>query len=384
MPWDPAHPYDDLPPLPPRAEIETHAVLKATVSARARLAQFAALAGTLPNPDILINVTSLLEAQASSEIENIVTTTDELFAAAASTTGASAAAREALRYRVALYAGWESVQARPLTVNTAVSVCAAIRGHEQGVRHDAVYIGDPVTRHRAYTPPEKPEVIQALLGNWEWFVNEPTDLDPLVRMAVAHYQFEAIHPFTDGNGRTGRILNILLLCSEGVLTDPVLYLSQYIIETKEEYYRLLRSVTSDEAWEGWILYVVRSVEATAERGLRLRHAVAGAQERLTAEVSATTGVANHDLVNVLTEQPYARIRDVIARCGVSRPTAAKWLHALADRQALRQVRIGREALFVNLPLMTALHSSGQARGGVGSGVRSPMTRADAEAPPVCE
>lgn len=359
MPWDPLRPFNDLPLLPPDEDVETRAVLKATVAARARLAHFAALAGTLPNPGILINAISLLEAQASSEIENIVTTTDEVFAAAASDVGASPATREALRYRAALYSGWRSVQHRPLTVNTAVEVCSAIRGHDEGVRTKEVYIGDPGTRRRSYTPPADRDSIATLLENWESFVNARSDLDPVVQMAISHYQFEAIHPFMDGNGRTGRILNVLMLCATGVLTDPLLYLSKYIIETKDEYYRLLQLVSSDSAWEEWILYILHGVEATASRGIRVIAGIATVQERLIGVVRTTAGTANQDLLNVLMEHPYSRIRDVVATCAVSRQTAARWLHALVESGELAQVRIGREVLFINLPLMKVLHGSSE-------------------------
>lgn len=256
MAWNPDEPYDTLPLLPPGVEVETRRVLKATIEARDALARFDARARALPNPTVLINAIPLLEAQASSEIENIVTTTDELFSAVATDSTASPAVREALRYRTALRAGFDQVGRRPLSARTAAEVCTVIRGHDEGFRRGEVFIGDPRSRRRVYTPPAGREVLELLLDNWSVFLNEPSELDPLVRMAAAHYQFEAIHPFTDGNGRTGRIMNILMLCDAGLLHLPLLYLSRYVIETKDEYYRLLGRVTSDGAWEEWVLYMV--------------------------------------------------------------------------------------------------------------------------------
>jgi Fic family protein len=354
MTWDPASPYDGLPLLPPRAEVESRAVLKAAIEARDALARFDARAQALPNPTVLINAIPLLEAQASSEIENIVTTTDELFAASVTDVGATPAAREALRYRSALYAGFQEVGRRPLTATTAAQICAAIRGHDEGFRRVEVFIGDPATRQRVYTPPAAQAALAGLLDNWSEFLNAPSDLDPLVRMAVAHYQFEAIHPFTDGNGRTGRIMNVLMLCDAGLLHLPVLYLSRYIIETKDSYYRLLRGVTADGDWEAWVRYIVDGVRDTALRTTAVIDRVEEVQSSLLDAVRSTVGSANGDLLAVLMEQPYSRARDVIEGCGVSRPTASKWLHGLVDRGALAPFRIGREVLYINVELMKVL------------------------------
>src|SRR5690606_20318820 len=172
------------------------------------------------------------------------------------------------------------------------------------------------------TPPSG-TALSSLLDDWSEFLNAPSDLDPLVRMAVAHYQFEAIHPFTDGNGRTGRIMNVLMLCDAGLMHLPLLYLSRYIIESKDDYYRLLRLVTSDGAWEPWVRYIVDGVRVTAERTTRVVDNIDKVQERLLDHVRQVVGSANGDLLAVLMEQPYARVRDVIDRCGVSRPTASK-------------------------------------------------------------
>lgn len=356
MTWTPDAPYDDLPHLPPSGEIETRQVLKATIAARDALARLDASARALPNPTVLINAIPLIEAQASSEIENIVTTTDELFSAAQvdQPTATTPAAREALRYRTALRRGFDHVGARPLTSRTAIQICTTLRGHEVRVRDGEVFIGDPRTRRRVYTPPAQPAAISRLLDNWTDFVNRPSDLDPLVRMAVAHYQFEAIHPFTDGNGRTGRILNVLMLCDAGLLQLPVLYPSRHIIETKDEYYRLLAEVTSAGAWQAWILYMVESIRATSVRTLDLVRRISDVEVEVLAAVRSALGSANHDVISVLMEQPYARTRDVMSRSGVSRPTATKWLKALEEDGVLEGFRIGREVLYVNTRLMEVL------------------------------
>lgn len=354
MPWNPDHPWDELPLLPPAVELETRAVLKATIAARDALARFDSRAQALQNPTVLINALPLLEAQASSEIENIVTTTDELFTAAVTDVGATPASREALRYRSALGIGWRQVGHRPLTAGMAAQICAVIRGHDEGFRRGEVYIGDPVTRRRVYTPPATPHAIDRLLDNWSEYLNAPDNVDPLIRMAVAHYQFEAIHPFTDGNGCTGRIMNVLMLCDAGLLHLPLLYLSRYIIETKDDYYRLLHAVTAEAAWEEWVLYIVEGVRSTAARSLDVVNRIDGVQEGLRNTVRTVVGSANADLLATLMEQPYSRVRDVVSMCDVSRPTATKWLRGLVDAGVLSQQRAGREVLFINRPLMEVL------------------------------
>jgi Fic family protein len=354
MAWNPEVPYDALPLLPPVGELETKRVLKKAIEAREVLARFDALASALPNPAVLINVIPLLEAQASSEIENIVTTTDELFEATAHQSGATPAAREALRYRSALRMGFDEIGKRPITERTTARLCSAIRGHEVSFRRGEVYIGDSVAGRRIYTPPATPQAIAGLLDNWATFVNEPSDLDPLVAMAVAHYQFEAIHPFDDGNGRTGRIVNVLMLCDAGLLHLPLLYLSRYIIESKDDYYRLLRGVTSADAWEDWILYMLEGVRVTAVRSIELVEQVQTVRGEIADAVRHALRSASSDVVELLMEQPYCRVRDVVERCGVTRQTAARWLRDLVDTGALVEVKAGRVAMFINRQLMDVL------------------------------
>jgi Fic family protein len=227
--WRPDRPWNDLPRLPPRVELEPKAVLKQCVTARAALAELKQAAELIPNPAMLVNTLPTLEARASSEIENIVTTADKLFQHARAEGSADPATREALRYRAALLEGVRALGKRPLSTRIAEAICTQIKGAETTVRKVP---GTALTRasgEAVYTPPEGEALLRELLANWERFLHADDALDPLVRMAVAHYQFEAIHPFTDGNGRTGRVLNSLFLVEQGLLPLPILYLSRYII-----------------------------------------------------------------------------------------------------------------------------------------------------------
>ena len=349
MEWRPDEPYSALPSLPPAVELETPPVLKSAIGARAAVAALDQAAERMPNATVLLNALPILEAQASSEIENIVTTTDELFRFAQDESDLAApATKETLRYRTALFAGVRSIQTRPLSATTAIEICSIVQGHDMDVRKlPGTIIANPATRRAIYTPPQGEQVIRDKLANWASFVHGNDGLDPLVRMAAAHYQFEAIHPFADGNGRTGRILNILMMMNDGVLSSPILYLSRYVIAHKDEYYRLLLEVTREGAWEAWVLFMLAAVESTATTTLAKIDAIQALQRVVREEVRQSSAGANSDLLDVLFEQPYARIINVIQRCGVSRPTAAKWLHELADRGVVRDLKIGRERLFIN-------------------------------------
>ena len=261
MPFDPSIPYNDLPPLPPPIEsIETAPLLKKCISARVALAELKQAAELIPNAAVLVNALPLLEAQASSEIENIVTTTDKLleFVDAPENRAADPATKEALRYRRALFEGVRKVQSGRLTVDTAIDVCRTIKDESIDLRSKAgTTLRNIATAAVIYTPPVGKELIREKLENWQRFLTAHDDLDPLIRCAVQHYQFEAIHPFADGNGRTGRILNILYLVQQGLLDTPILYLSRYIIRNKADYYRLLLEVTTKQSWAPWIVVHAR-------------------------------------------------------------------------------------------------------------------------------
>ena len=360
-PWDPQRPYEALPPLPPGVELESRQVLKRCVAARSALAELRVAAALIPNPAVLINTLPLLEAQASSEIENVVTTADELFKHLNADDGADPATREALRYRTALLEGVRHIDERPLSTATAEAICSRIKGEEMIVRNvPGTRIASARTGAIVYTPPERTQSLRDLLSNWEEFLHEPDGdhhaaLDPLVRMAVAHYQFEAIHPFVDGNGRTGRVINSLFLVQRGLLDRPILYLSRFIIAHKSDYYRLLLEVTRDGAWEPWILYMLRGIEDTARWTVAKIAAIRQLTTMVTDHLRARhPKLYDRDLVDVIFEQPYCRIRNVVDRGLGTRQSASKYLHGLVAAHVLREVRVGREVLFVNPRLMALL------------------------------
>ncbi len=348
--------YNGLPRLPPVIELETKPVLKQCIAARAALAELKQAAGLLPNPAMLINTLPLLEARASSEIENIVTTADKLFQHLRADTGADPATREALRYRHALLQGVEALKTRPLTTRTAESICTQIKGVEMSVRRvPGTALANDATGEVVYTPPEGEAHIRDLLANWERFLHEEEAIDPLVRMAAAHYQFEAIHPFTDGNGRTGRVLNSLFLVEQGLLPLPILYLSRFIIANKADYYRLLLTVTRTGHWESWLLYMLRAVEDTAvwttAKIAAIRSLAAHTADHVRRRLPK---IYSRELVDIVFEQPYCRIANLVEAGVAERQAASRYLKALASIAVLREQTFGRERLFVHPKLMTLL------------------------------
>lgn len=356
MPWNPQIPFNELPPLPPAGlDLEPKAVLKATVDARTALATLAQAGHLLTNPNVLMYALPILEAQASSEIENIVTTADELFRHA-DAGGGNQATQEALRNRRALFSGVEAIRATPLTGQTAALICSELHGRDMAVRAvPGTRIANPVTREIIYAPPEGAGLIRDKLADWERFVHADDDLDPLVRMAVAHYQFEAIHPFHDGNGRTGRAINILMLIEAGLLQDPVIYLSRAINARKNDYYRLLRAVTAEGAWIEWILYMLDVVRDAAVSTTRKIDAIRDCQDEIAERArAATPGGRDAQFLDVLFAQPYCRISTVAEKCGVSRQTASSWLHALVGAGLLNDAKFGRDLLFVNNEFLDVL------------------------------
>jgi Fic family protein len=354
--WHPDRPWNDLPRLPPKAELESKAVLKQCVTARAALAELKQAVELIPNPGMLINTLPILEARASSEIENIVTTADKLFRHLQADGSADPATREALRYRSALLEGVRAIGKRPLATRTAEAVCTRIKGTEMTVRKvPGTALAKNASAEVVYTPPEGEALLRDLLANWERFLHDEPDLDPLIRMAVGHYQFEAIHPFTDGNGRTGRILNSLFLVEEGLLPQPILYLSRYIIASRADYYRLLLAVTSDGAWESWILYMLRGVGETAA----WTTAKIGAIRKLSAETAeyirqTLPKIYSRELVDVIFEQPYCRIANIVEARIAGRQAASRYLKALAGAGVLREQAFGKEKLFLHPKLMSLL------------------------------
>jgi len=359
MAFSPDRPFDDLPLLPPSAEIETKAILRRTTAAARALSELKSISAGIPNPLLLAGSIPLLEAQVSSEIENIITTSDDLFQFAADEQGdALPATKEAYRYSVALKNGHAALSSRPLSVATATVICQTIRNAEVQVRTmPGTIIADPSTRTAIYTPPADPERLKALLRNWEQYVNEPGGADHLIKMAVMHYQFEAIHPFTDGNGRTGRILNILYLVQHGLLTLPVLYLSRYILENRQEYYRRIRGVTEQRAWEPWILYMLDALEQTATWTSRRVSAIQQLMDHTRDHLKKVLpGIYTHELLELMFSQPYIRIGNLIDSRIASRDTASSYLRKLADAGILVERKKGRAKLFQHTKMLNLLLS----------------------------
>lgn len=354
--WRPDVPYNDLPPLPPAVELETRAVLKQCITARAALAELKQAAELIPNQSVLINTLPLLEAQASSEIENIVTTTDRLFQFQNTDEKADPATREALRHRSALLEGFRALEGRPLNTRTAEQVCTRIKGVEMQVRRvPGTALASDKTNEVIYTPPVGEDVLRSKLANWERYLHEAREIDPLVRMAVGHYQFEAIHPFTDGNGRTGRVLNSLFLIEENLLTLPILYLSRYIIAHKADYYRLLLDVTRAQAWEAWLLYVLKGVEETAQWTTAKIGAIRKLQAATVEHVKqAAPKIYSHELVDLIFDLPYCRIQNVTDKGLAGRQAASRYLKQLTSIGVLREIAVGREKLFLHPKLLQLL------------------------------
>ena len=357
--FDPRRPYNDLPPLPPISDIETKSVLKACIGARAALEGLKQAGAQLPNQTVLINSIPLLEAQASSEIENIVTTSDALFRyAQIEDQTPDNATKEALRYRTALERGFESLKRRPISTNTAIEVCTHIKGAAMQIRRvPGVALGNPSAKEIIYTPPEGESLLRMKLANWERFIHEHETIDPLIRMAVAHYQFEAIHPFIDGNGRTGRILNLLILVQLGLLELPVLYLSRGIIRSKADYYRLLLGVTTHGRWEDWILYMLDAIAQTSIWTTAKIKAIQRLQTLATEYIRTRAAkIYSRELVEIIFTQPYCRIQNIVDARIAQRQTASVYLKTLESIGVLREVKVGREKLFIHPNFVNLLTS----------------------------
>ncbi|WP_275667805.1 protein adenylyltransferase Fic [Parvibium lacunae] len=358
--WHPDQPYNDLPPLPPAAEVETRPVLKQCIAARAALAELKQAAELIPNQGVLINALPLLEAQASSEIENIVTTTDRLFQYQSAGEHADPATREALRHSSALLEGFRALKQFPLNTRTAEQVCTRIKGTEMQVRRvPGTALANQTTGEVIYTPPVGEDVLRSKLANWERYLHEARDVDPLIRMAIGHYQFEAIHPFTDGNGRTGRVINSLYLIQEELLTLPILYLSRYIIRHKAEYYRLLLDVTRSQEWEPWILYVLHGVEETARWTTDKISAIRDlAALTVTHVKQAAPKIYSRELVDLIFDLPYCRIQNLVEKNIAGRQAASRYLKQLVEIGVLEERAVGREKLFIHPKLMQLLTRDG--------------------------
>jgi Fic family protein len=351
-------PYNDLPDLPPRGEMETTALLKMAIRAHKALAELKISGHLIPNQAVLIQALGLSEAKTSSEIENIVTTNDELYRAFADgNMSIEPQTKEVLFYKDALWHGYYALiqHKRPLSTSVFIELAQILRNSTQGIRNlPGTKLANPQGEVK-YTPPEGERIIRDKLANLEAFIHANDSLDPLIKMAIMHYQFEAIHPFSDGNGRTGRILNILFLVEKQLLDIPLLYLSSYIIANKTAYYKGLQRVTEEGAWEPWILYILQGLEQTAiatrERIVAIHRLIQGTAEKVRSELPR---VYSKDLVEVLFRSPYCKIQFLEASGIAKRQTASTYLRELERIGILRGVKMGRDIYYVNEAFLKAL------------------------------
>jgi len=357
--FNPVKPYNSLPPIPPAQALETLPVLRKCVGASRALAGLKEAARLIPNQDVLINSIPLREARDSSAIENIVTTNDTLFRYAnTDPEKADDATKEALRYRTALIQGFKDVQEKPLSTRTAVFVCRAIKNVDLDIRQvPGTALARQPSGKVVYTPPEGQALLREKLSKLEQFLHGHDEVDPLIRMAAAHYQFEAIHPFTDGNGRTGRILNTLFLIDKKLLDLPILYLSRYINEHRSEYYDRLLAVTTSGAWEAWLLYMLTAVEETSLWTTAKIRAIGDLMDATVDYVSSSSPkVYSRELIEVIFTQPYSRIGNIVDAGLAVRQTASKYLKELAEKGVLQERQEGRENIYINVRFLELLTS----------------------------
>ena len=352
--------------IPPLQRLEpgrfdTPAILKRLNAASRALAELKGIAASIPNQDILINTLALQEAKDSSAIENIVTTHDELYREDDAADAVGIPVKEVLRYRQAMRAGFDQVRTHGLlTLNTILAVQQQLECNGAGLRKlPGTQLRDG-TGAVVYTPPQEAHEVARLMGELERFIHdEPAyPVDPLVKMALIHHQFESIHPFYDGNGRTGRIVNVLYLVKEELLDIPVLYLSRHIVRTKPEYYRLLQTVREDDAWEDWVLYMLDAVASTASDTITTIQSIKTLLQDAKQNIRANYKFYSQDLINNLFSHPYTKVEFVQRELGVSRLTATRYLDALAGDGVLDKRRIGRTNYYVNRPLFALLSGEG--------------------------
>jgi len=345
--------------FPPDVDLETKPVLKAVAVAHRYLAELKGLACTIPNEAILINTLSLQEAKDSSEIENIVTTHDELFKADLFLETSSLSAKEAALYAQALREGFVRVkQSGLLTNNQILEIQQILEQNRAGFRKlPGTELKNHATGEVVYTPPQDHQQIVELMSVLEQFINEDReeDCDPLIKMALIHFQFESIHPFYDGNGRTGRIMNILYLVSKGLLDIPVLYLSRYIIQHKTEYYRLLQAVRHEESWEEWIVFMLQGIASTSRQTITIiqtiKELMMESKHRIRNNLPK---IYSQDLINNLFKHPYTKISFIMEDLQVTRITAARYLDRLSDEGILEKQKHGRDNYYINKSLVEIL------------------------------
>lgn len=356
MSWKPSElPYD--------VDFETKAVLKQLAGSHRALAELKGVAQTIPRQDILINSLTLQEAKDSSEVENIVTTHDELYKGSLGLDKfVSPAAKEVQNYVAALKRGYTIVVERKvLTTNIIIEIQSVLEENNAGLRKvPGTTLKNQQTGEVVYEPPQEHETIKSLMYNLEVFINHEglTDLDPIVKMAIIHFQFESIHPFYDGNGRTGRIINILYLVLNDLLDIPILYLSRYIIKNKAEYYHLLQDVRDNDSWEDWILFMLKAVEETSYSTISLVNTIKHEMQTMKNVLRENYKFYSQELLNHLFKQPYTKIEFLQKELDISRVTASGYLNKLAEDGVLHKHKLGKTNYYINLKLMDTLLKGG--------------------------
>lgn len=353
-------PYDSLPLLPPKESLETTKVLRKTIDASRALAQLNGMLTNLPNPTLFLDTIHLQEAKASSEIENIITTNDDLYKSlVADKNFDNPSTKEVLSYKEALYKALHDIEKRPfISTNLCIDIVQSIKKNKAGIRTTPGTALKNAKGVTIYTPPTGEAIIREKLANLETFINENDTIDPLIKMALMHYQFEAIHPFSDGNGRTGRILLLLYLKLEKLLDTPAIYLSEYIIKNKADYYKKLREVTENNDWESWILYMLEMVEYTAKKGLKRLNDVTTLMEQMTLEIKEVLPkVYTKELVEILFRLPYTKRQFLIDEKLGTPKTVGNYLKALEEAGFLTSEKVGKEKLYLNHRLMAVLEQS---------------------------
>ncbi len=354
-----------VPILPLKQDIESKAVLKKCAKAHQALAELKGIVATIPNESILISTLSLQEAKDSSAIENIITTHDELFKSDyLAEQFASLAAKEVYNYSNALQDGFKQVKQRGLlTCNDIITLQAAIEQNNAGFRtQSGTTLKNEQTGEVIYTPPQSYDEIVALMSNLEQFINDESvcDWDDLVKMAVIHHQFESIHPFYDGNGRTGRVINVLYLIKQDLLSLPVLYLSRYINQHKQAYYRLLQAVRTDQSWEAWLLFMLDAVEQTSLQTISLVKAVKNLMQFYKVKMrTELPKIYSQDLLNNIFRHPYTKIEFLINDLQVHRNTATKYLESLVRVGLLSKHKLGKDNFYLNDELIELFLNSSE-------------------------
>ncbi|MEP7169124.1 MAG: Fic family protein [Bacteroidota bacterium] len=342
--------------LPPKKDLETKPILKRLASAHRYLAELKGKAATIPNENILINTLALQEAKDSSAIENIITTHDELYKALLfENLFSNASAKEVNRYADALKLGFALVREKKIiTQNHILTIQRTLEQNDAGYRRlPGTALINEVTGETVYTPPQDYDSISRLMNNLVDFINDDklSDVDALIKMALLHFQFETIHPFYDGNGRTGRILNILYLVQQELLDLPILYLSRFIIQRKGDYYRLLQEVRDKENWEAWILYMLEGVEQTAKQTIRIIEEIRVLMQEYKHRIrNDLKKIYSQDLLNNLFKHPYTKIEFVMEELDVTRLTATRYLNLLVEKGFLKKQKIGVSNFYINEPL----------------------------------